>query len=184
VRNPLLDCIRDAGNRNWCMDRYCTTCGASAYRNRLKQVFGYLGGPRVDALADIDVNELTRIHNWQSGLFIAAIDLPMWSMQLDGILRAWLPKAITNIPFADCVLFKIVRSLPVQSVTRREWISACLAIAIGSKDFSLVESLILVLGQDAKTYPELMSIAADHEKSSGQMRRVMRNVFNMTVRKT
>jgi len=105
-------------------------------------------------------------------------------MQLDGILRAWLPKAITNIPFADCVLFKIVRSLPAQSVTRREWISACLAIAIGSKDFSLVESLILVLGQDAKTYPELMSIAADHEKSSGQMRRVMRNVFNMTVRKT
>lgn len=106
----------------------------------------------------------------------------MRSMQVDGILRAWLAKAIGNIQFADFVLFKIARILPKHSDTRRDWINTCMAMAIDSKDFSLVESLILVLGQDAKNHAELMSIAADHAKTSAQMRRMLLNACNVNVR--
>lgn len=182
MSNPLLDIIREASNRKWCMQPYCTTCGSLDYRNKLKEFSGPLGGPQADALVDIDINELTHIPDWQGGLLIAIIDLPMRSMQVDGILRAWLAKAIGNIQFADFVLFKIARILPKHSDTRRDWINTCMAMAIDSKDFSLVESLILVLGQDAKNHAELMSIAADHAKTSAQMRRMLLNACNVNVR--
>ncbi len=170
----------EGSKRKWCMTPYCTTCGSHEYRNKLKELAGPLGGPLANALEGIDIHELTSLPKWQDGLLIAVIDLPM-SMQVDGILRAWLPKAIGNIRFADYVLFKVARYLPRQNDTRRDWINTCMAMAIDSKDFSLVESLILVLGQDAMNHPELMTIATDHAKTSGQMRRVLLNVRNLNA---
>ena len=163
------------------MTPYCTTCGSLDYRNKLKELAGPLGGPLANALEDIDINELTIVPKWQDGLLIAVIDLPM-SMQVEGILRTWLPRAIGNIRFADYVLFKIARYLPRQSDTRRDWLNACMAMAIDSKDFSLVESLMLVLGQDANNHQELMTIATDYARTSGQMRRVLVNACNLNVK--
>ena len=181
MSNQLLDIIMEGSKRRWCMTPYCTTCGALEYRNKLKELAGPFGGPLVDALEDVDIDELTSLPQWQDGLLVAVIDLPI-SIQIDGILRAWLPKAIGNIRFSDYVLFKIARYLPRQSDTRRAWTNACMAMAVDSNDFSLVESMILVLGKDAKNHAELMTIAAEHAKASGQMRRVLLNACNVSER--
>lgn len=180
MSNPLLDIMREGNSRNWCMTPYCTTCGALDYRRKLKELAGPFGGPLANALEEIDINELMTVSNWQDGLLVAVIDLPI-SMQLDGILKTWLPKVIGNIRFADYVLFKIVRHLPRQNYTRNEWLNSCLELADETKDFSLIESLILVLGQEAKNYPNLISIAIDHARTSGQIRRVLLNACNLKV---
>lgn len=139
-----------------------------------------MGGPLVKALEELDIDELTHEPNWQGGLLIAVIDLPT-SMQIDGVLKAWLPKAARNIRFADYVLFKIAKYLPKRSDTRRTWIDNCLVMAVANKNFSLVESLILVLGQDAKNHPQLLEIATDYAKTSPQMRRVLWNACNINI---
>ena len=181
MSNALLDLMREGTRYKWCMTPYCTTCGSLEYRNKLKNLAGPLGGgPLANALDEIDIDELMRIPRWQDGLLIAVIDLPI-SMQVDGVLKAWLPKATQNIRFADYVLFKITKHLPRQSDTRRDWINACKTMAVDTKDFSLVESLILVLGQDAKNQPELLGIAADFARTSSQMRRVLLNACNLNV---
>ena len=181
MSNPLLEIMREASGRKWCMTPYCTACGSLKFLNKLKELAGPLGGPLANALEDLDIKELTSIPKWQDGLLIAVIDLPI-SMQLEGILRAWLPKACGDIRFADYVLFRIVKLLPRQSDIRREWIETCMAMAVDVKDFSLVESLILVLGQDARMLPELMTIATDYARTSGQMRRVLLSACNLNVK--
>jgi len=181
LSNPLIEIMREGCRRKWCMTPYCTTCGALEYRTKLKELAGPLGGPLANALENLDLKELTSIPKWQDGLSVAVIDLPI-SAQVEGVLRAWLPKAPEDIRFTDYVLFKLVKYLPRQSQIRKKWIDTCTAMVIDAKDFSLVESLILVLGQDAKSYPELMAIATDFARTSEQMRRVLLNACNLNVK--
>ena len=180
MSNPLIDIMKEGNKRNWCMTLYCTTCGSKEYRNKLKELAGPLGGPLADALAEIDIDELTTISNWQDGLLIAINDLPM-SMQVEGILEAWLPRIDENIRFADYILFKLVKCFPKKNKTRMNWINTCITVAIDSKDFSLVESLILVLGQDAKKHSKLITMAKNLASTSVQMKRVLRNACDINV---
>jgi hypothetical protein len=180
MNNPLYDIIRKANEQKWCMTPYCTTCGSREYRKALKDLSGPLGGGLANALCDINFQEITSIPNWQNALLVAIIDLPI-SMQVGGVLKAWLEKTGSNIFFIDLVLYKIVRHLPKDNETRNLWIDHCMSVALNTKDFSLVESLILVLRQDALDHSELISIAKEYAKTSAQMRRVLRNACNLTV---
>jgi len=180
MSNPLYDIIRKAHEQKWCMTPYCTTCGAREYRNLLKDLAGPLGGGLANALADINPQDLTSIPNWQDALIIALIDLPI-SLQVEGVLKAWLPKTTDNIFFADFVFYEIVRYLPKDNKTRNIWIEHCMTMALNTKDFSLIESLILVLRQDALKYSELIAIAKEYAKTSAQMRRVLLNACNLKV---
>ena len=170
--------MKYANKHNWCMKFFCTTCGSKEYRDKLKELAGPLGGPLANALSDIDINELSAIPNWQDGLLIAINDLPM-SIQVEGILKAWLPEIACNIRFADYILFKLVKYLPRNNETKTDWINSCIDVAINKNDFSLTESLVLVLGEDAKEYSELIATAKKFAKSSSQMKRVLRNACNI-----
>jgi hypothetical protein len=180
MNNPLYDIIRKANEQKWCMTPYCTTCGSREYRKALKDLSGPLGGGLANALCDINFQEITSIPNWQDALLVAIIDLPI-SMQVGGVLKAWLEKTGSNIFFIDLVLYKIVRHLPKNNETRNLWIDHCMTMALNTKDFSLVESLILLLRKDALSHSELIAIAKEYAKTSAQMRRVLRNACNLKV---
>jgi len=180
MNNPLYDIIRKAHELKWCMKPYCTTCGAHDYRNSLKELAGSLGGGLVDALADINPQDIASIPNWQDALLVAIIDLP-FPLQVEGVLKVWLPKTTDNIFFADCAIYKIVRHLPKDNETRRRWIEHCMTMALNTKNFSLIESLILVLRQDALNHSELIAIAKEFAKTSAQMKRVLLNACNLKV---
>lgn len=180
MSNPLLDIIRKAQEQKWCVTPYCTTCGSREYRNSLKNLAGTLGGELANALADINPEELPSIQHWQDALLIAIIDLPI-SLQVEGVLKAWLPKANNNLFFADFALYKVVRQFPKDNETRNLWIGNCMATALNTKNFSLIESLILVLQQDTLNYPDLIAIATKYAKTSAQMRRVLHNACNLNV---
>lgn len=180
MANPVLDIIKKAREQKWCTTPYCTTCGAHEYRNSLKNLAGPLGGGLANALAEINPQELFSIPDWQDALLVAIIDLPI-SLQVEGILKAWLLKATDNIIFADFALYKIVRYLPADNEIRNKWIENCMAMALSTKNFSLIESLMLVLQHNALNYPDLITIAKEYAKSSAQMRRVLHNACNLNV---
>lgn len=178
MSNPVLDAMREANERQWCVSLYCTTCGALDYRKRLRESGGPLGAHLVDHLAAIDIDELMAIPRWQEALVIAVIDTPFVGVALE----AWLAKAKGNIRFADETLYNIIRSVSSREGIRIKWVNVCMAMAIESKDFSLVESLVLVLGRDSMKYPELIDVAMAHAKRDVQMRRVLFNACGLRVR--
>ena len=174
MSNPLYVIIHKAHEQSWCVTPYCTTCGSSKYRNALQELSGPSGGGLVDALADIDLQEISLLPNWQDALIIAITDLPLLQ-QVEGVLEAWLPKISDNIALADLILYKIVHYMRKDNVMRNNWIERCIDIAINSRNFSLIESLLLVLRREAWNYRKLIAIAKEYSYSSAQMDRALRN---------
>ncbi len=181
--NPFIAIVRAAYNNDWCTKPYCTTCGAREYRQELRKLGGDLGGNLANALSELNPTELTEILNWQDALLLALMNLSI-SGQLVGVLDAWLPKINDDISFTDFVLYKVVRRLPTGHETRNRWIDNCSSLAISSKSFSLIESLILVLGRNSLEHQELIDLAKGYAKHSNQMRRVLRNVCGLKIETT
>jgi len=174
MANPFIDIVRMAEKNKWCTTPYCTTCIAREYRQALKDLGGQLGGGLADALSELKPSEITHENNWQNALLTAIIDLPM-SLQLEGILETWSEKMDEDINFTDFILFKIIRNISQKSKIWGKWINGCLSLALVTKNFSLIESLLLVMGRKAVEQNELIQIARDYAKSSRQMRRVLFN---------
>lgn len=176
--NPFLETLRRAAEQNWCVKPYCTTCGARDFRSALHAIGGELGGPLADALADVNVDELTSLAKWDDAIEIAVRDLPFPS-QATSLLESWLPSAEENIRFFDVVLYKLVRYLPEEHPVRAQWIAKGIAFAVQTGDFSLVESLILTLRGKAVQHEQLMRLAKQFAAESKQMKRVLRNACNI-----
>ena len=172
--NPLYDIISKAHEQKCCVTPYCTTCDSREYRDALKELSGPMGGGLANAIADIDLQDISLLPNWQDALLIAIMDLPL-SQQVEGVLEAWLPKISDHIVFADLILYKIIRYMRKDNVTSNNWIERCIDIAINSRNFSLIESLLLVLRRDAWDYPKLIAVAKEYSHSSAQMDRALRN---------
>jgi len=150
------------------------------FRSALQDLGGELGGPLADALADVDLDELTSMPNWEDAIQIAVRDLPLPG-QATALLESWLERAHQNLRFFDFVLYRLVRYLPVDHPVRLTWIAKGVSIAEETHDFSLIESLILTLRNNAPQYSQLMSLAIVFAKESKQMRRVLRNVCNVEI---
>src|SRR6266851_10190450 len=142
--NEFTELVKLAAKSRWCTDLYCTTCGNMEFRTRLAAMDNEFGGRMSNLLSALDLDEYTALGKWLSCLRIAFVDLP-FSPQRDGILKNWLPYARTNVRFADGILYYLVRYLPRNEI-RESWISSCADLAVESKDASLVESLVWVLG--------------------------------------
>jgi hypothetical protein len=182
MNNLFLDIVKEAARLNWCTVPYCTTCGSLEYRKALKKLSGDLGGPLADALTDLDLKEITKVPNWQGALLIALIELPI-SLQLEGILNAWLAKAQeSDIDFLDLVLFKIIKNLPVDNALRKQWISHCTKLALQTKHPSLIESLVLALKHEMLDNPELLAVASKLAENSKQMQRALLNSCGLKIK--
>lgn len=172
--NLLINSLKKAQEKNWCTKFLCTTCGAIEFRTELQNISGEERLLLVDDLKEINIAELEKQPNWKGGLLIALHDLQIKAL-IDEILDTWLSIKTEHLIFYDFVLFKVINNLPKQNPVRSRWINRCAELALETKDFSLVESLILVLESDAIGYPELISIANEYAKKSMQMKRVLFN---------
>ena len=85
-----------------------------------------MGGGLADALADIDLQEISLLPNWKDALLVAIMDLPI-SQQVEDVLNAWLPKISDHIALADLLLYKIVRYMIKDNATRNNWIERCIS---------------------------------------------------------
>lgn len=177
-KNPFITLLIKANQENWCIRFFCTTCVNQEFRNALKEISGPLGGELIRALKEIEPRHLMDLENWKGAISIAICDLPFLE-QREKVLKEWLSISKINLHFTDYVFFKIVNLLPRNNETRLEWIQKCLEIALETRDFSLTESLILVLQDEATKYPQLLEIAHEYARTSSQMKRVLVNTNNI-----
>jgi len=176
--NLFLETLRQATEHNWCIQPDCTTCGARDFRSALHALGGALGESLANALASVNLDELMSLSNWDYAIEIAVRDLPLPG-QATSLLEFWLLRADENIRFFDVVLYKLARYLPQEHPVRTQWITKGISLALQTQDFSLIESLILVLRGKAVQYEQLITLAEQFAGESKQMQRVLRNACNI-----
>lgn len=160
------------------MTPYCTTCGSHDFQHALSDMAGVVGEILFAELRGLDVKTFTGVRRWRDALLIALINFP-W--RADELLTAWLPQLSANVDFSDVVLYEIARRMPEGSNSRSKWIAGCLSLAASSNSFSLIESLVIVIGPKSLEHPELMELAKQHANNSTQMQRVLRNICKIEV---
>ena len=178
MTNDFVQLVKMAGNARWCTDIYCTTCGNRQINDALSGLDDGLGLRLADLLANLDLNEYTALRKWGDCLRIAFLHLP-FPPQRDKVLNSWLPYVGANVRFADVVLYYLVRYVAPRDDVRNAWISSCVDLAIGSKDASLVESLVWVLRSDLPRYPELLRVANDLRTTAPKVHTAMRKTGNL-----
>lgn len=176
--NEFTELVKLASKSRWCTSLYCTTCGNAEFRMRLGALDNGFGGPLADLLSNLDLDEYTALGKWLDCLRIAFVDLP-FAPQRDGILKNWLPHARTNVRFADGVLYYIIPY--ISGDMRESWIASCIDLALGSRDASLVESLVWVLRSDLPRYPNLVDVAHDLTATSARVHTALRKTGNLRL---
>jgi len=175
--NLFINILKKARENNWCTKYFCTTCGAREFR---KELVFQGGNNKKDLLASLESiydSELIEIEGWCDALKIAFYDLSMSSRS--ELLREWLKVSNEKIRFIDVILFHFVRYLKLDEDLYHLWIEKCLDVARRTYDFSLIESLALVLENDLNKYTEIYQQAVKYAESSSQMRRVLINTNNL-----
>lgn len=150
----FVDLLVKAKKEQWCVRPFCTTCGSRDFRTHLAEIESL-----AEDLLKTHPLELLVHPSWSRALRIAAYDFRL--MDWDSILQSWLSKAGGNINFLDHVFFYLIENVLCKSETREKWANVCIETALDSKDPSLLESLIRVLGVSAATRTELIETALE-----------------------
>lgn len=157
--------MTDASTNNWCVELRCNTCFNHDFREAVASI------PDLQSeLETIDLQELTSRGFWLSALHATAVGRILnWNR----ILMAWLPFAESDVRFADDVFFYLVSRLPFQPPACDQWLEACIDLAFKTKDASLIESLVYVLGPKFKTYSDLVALARDVSPTHANLREAL-----------
>jgi len=170
------DIISQAFTYNWCVDPHCTTCGSREFKSALLQLNNEVDNGLVKALESIDIQGIVNFPRWSACLQIA-LNFIKNPDDMDSILSSWLPKLSSNIRLADLVLFHFVKRgclfAPMSIDMLRNWVDACITLAIQTKDESLIESLIYVEAEDLINHPELIEIIKEKAKYSRLIKRAV-----------
>lgn len=150
----FVDLLVKAEKEQWCVQPFCTTCGARNFRTQLAKIESL-----AEDLRKTRPPELLEHLSWSDALRITAYDFRF--IDWDSILQSWLPEAVGNINFLDHVFFYLIAHVPCKLETREKWVDACIGTALDSKNPSLLESLIRVLGASAATHPKLIETALE-----------------------
>jgi hypothetical protein len=178
--NQYLEIVDKASKNNWCVEPFCTTCGAQEYRKAIRGLSESKGNGFIDALSILELDKLKEYPNWENAIRIALGEINDAS-DMDKVLRSWLPNLATNIELADIVLFYFVRRgslfAPMSIDVLYEWRNACIDIALTTKDVSLCESLIYTLGSNIKTYTTLWDEIVCISKNSQKIQLALKHTF-------
>jgi hypothetical protein len=93
--NRFLKILESARDNKWCMNLYCTTCGATEFRSAMKQ----LGDELADELASLDLSVLTEMPNWDETIRLGLDDIRKADL-MDRVLSAWLLLASVTKSFS------------------------------------------------------------------------------------
>jgi len=178
--NRFLNILESARDNKWCMNLYCTTCGATEFRSAMKQ----LGDGLADELASLDLSVLTEIPNWDETIRLVLDDIRKTEL-MDRVLTAWLPQVDRNIRVADVILFYYVRrgaiNAPMSLEVLQQWRTKCVELAVRTQDESLIESLIYTLGDYRKYLALDMVVQELAEQGSWRIVKVLNQQIGRTL---
>ena len=168
--NRVIQLVREAKSRDWCVKPFCTTCGNRDFRQALKTV-----PDLTTELVGLDIDDLGRI---PCGVDCLTIIMQTQDVEWDSILATWMPRVADNVRLADAVLFRVIgRLMPFQRTqTMQNWIQSCIELACKTKDTSLVESLVYVIGvrgEGIEERPDFLAVARDVGEHDDRVRRAL-----------
>jgi len=157
--------------QEWCNQVYCSTCGGKILAFR-KALSPDLRAEITNALNGISFSELREFGEWLDALSEVV------PRAVEGVfLREARAVSLEDTRAIDRFLLDARRFRSVQSelgFAYQSLLSSAIRVAIASRDSSLVETLVLVLGKDILEHGELLSLALSM-KSEPNMRRALYN---------
>lgn len=176
MSNAFLSLLEEAKAKKWCTRPMCTTCGALDFRRRLKKLAGPDGSELAEALATIDIGDLTKSEQWPDCLRIA-LEFVNRADHGDNILNSWLPRLPENTMLADVILYYHVRQgiifAPMSLETRDNWIRVCAEIAMKQQNISIMESLVYTLGKGIEKHAGLKEAALKASTTSPKLHKAL-----------
>ena len=123
-------------------------------------------------LENLPLSEFLKLPHWDGQLCIA------FAMLKDGVLRAgilhrWLESCPDNARFVDVVMFYLLPHAFVSPEIKEQWVAKAVGIAVASRDYSLIESLVWRLRRGLDKYPELLNLATELQKNSPAIAKAM-----------
>ena len=176
MNNLFVEIVRKASELRWCTRPYCTTCGNREVRTELRNIAGKNGFQLADILSALKPAEIVTLPNWQDCVQLAFFEISLPGTQ-EKVLESWLPEIDNQIHFADVVLYYVIRTLPFRESVGKNWIERCIALSNTSRNESLVESLLFVLGRKSEAYPDFLSFARQFE-SSPKIQKALRKAMS------
>jgi hypothetical protein len=167
-----------------CTSYYCSTCGGQFTKVRKRLVASdklcvrnFLSSLRFDEFANYGFED-----NWR--LFIRHLLLQsnlISSDEAGEIIEKWYRKVpdAGKADFVDFIVFYFLRYLPEEDRLKKHWISEGLRYIEATRSSSLIETLVLVMGNDCPR--EVLVMAISDAEFDEQMKRVLINACGHSI---
>jgi hypothetical protein len=159
-------------NEKWCFKPMCGTCGNLAYKEALREFRKTSSADPIDLLARIDPNDFQFQRFWGNGLVILREHLMLGEDGLDRVLSSWLDHDSLPVRLLDEVLYHVRPSGEIGE----KWIERSIQSAVASQDCSLIETLLIELGEEVHAYPDLITAAFKNEQRSKRIKRLLKRI--------
>ena len=123
-------------------------------------------------LENLPLLDFLKLQHWDGHLCVAFTMLKDGDLQA-GILRRWLESCPDNARFLDVVMFYLLPHAFVSPEIKEQWVTKAVGIAVTSRDYSLIESLVWRLRRGLDKYPELLNLATELQKNSPAIAKAM-----------
>ena len=173
-KSGLAALVEEASEQRWCTQRYCSTCGATPWRNGLREL-AILPPDLAVELSQLPLWAWYGLSDIGGAIYYAFASLGS-SMLSDRVLSHWLADLSGHIRIADAVSFYVVRGGLASPSMSEEWLRRSEAIAVESHDPSLLETLIYAYGAHVTTHVDLMRAAQRERRGYAPLNRALKRI--------
>jgi hypothetical protein len=170
--STIADLIDEARREHWCTKRHCTTCGAGPWRAGVQRI-AHTSAHLAQQL------ELLPLSAWYDlpefgGAIYHSFSLLSGHDQVDRVLDNWLTRLAGHYRIADAVCFYVIRERQSSERLRHDWLARSEAMAIESRDPSLLETLVYSFEADVHEHTELLRVAESARRGYAPLDRALR----------
>jgi hypothetical protein len=155
--------------RELCTKPTCTTCGAGPYQELMRQAAG--SGAFLRDLEKVDALVWQRFDEPRGAVAFALAALPGPEARAS-VLEAWLVRDLPSWLY-DSVAYDVLRTQDVLPLTRERWVSMAEKLACVDRNESLVETLLWLLGSEAREREALMRLAEELAETNPRVRKAL-----------
>ncbi len=167
--------VTQAATNRWCVRPWCTTCANHDFRRALESLDDGTGERLTSELSSMSLADYVTIPDWDDAVRVAFLRLP-WPGQRERILDAWLAQPDAPVRLIDVAFYHIVRHYG-DGELRRRWITTCIDRALATRNGSLTESLLWILGPGISSEPRLLELALQLADSYPPIRKPLKKFY-------
>ena len=155
--HSLSELLQCAAAERWTTDSRKADDEARPLRDALAELVTADAPRFVEDLCEVDPADLYLIEGWAGALFHAFALLEPVQIQL--VAERWHERFRADVRIVDWVLFQLVRTGRISPPLSTAWLNSASALALDTRDPSLVESLLYVLGPEFGGRDDLRRLA-------------------------